>query len=331
MSQTGCDSTPCGPGLCEPGLRRYESAVAGGSVPSDPPVHCATELGLLVPVPGEPGLLAPVTPAIAAGRALAPLEQTLAEGKRRLDALTKSFETAEAVYTEARQGGPQCSTVLRGAGEIAETIDVAVGLCKAELLTAQPGGRRPPEILETVVRRNLELLSRGVSQRTLYQHAVWNHPPTAEYIRTVAEAGGSIRTVDEMFDRVIICDRTVAFIPTLSDSPDEALEVRDPHVVRYLANVFEYAWARGTPVDPAAGKRPEIVVSELEQSIVRFLVAGHTEEKIARGLGISRRTVAEYISRISRRLGSVSRAQLGYLIATKGLLPEPENEPPCPS
>ncbi|MEU7026398.1 LuxR C-terminal-related transcriptional regulator [Streptomyces sp. NPDC046275] len=282
-----------------------------------------------MPAAGEPGLLSPVTPAIAAGRTMAPLERTLAEGRRRLDALTKSFETAEAVYFEARQSGTQCSTVLKGAGEIAATIDVAVGLCKAELLTAQPGGRRPPEILETVVRRNLELLSRGVSQRTLYQHAVWNHPPTAEYIRTVAEAGGSVRTVDEMFDRVIICDRTVAFIPTLSDSPDEALEVRDPSIVRYLANVFEYAWARGTPVDPAAGKRPEIVVSELEQSIVRFLVAGHTEEKIARGLGISRRTVAEYISRISRRLGSVSRAQLGYLIATRGLLPEPENERPC--
>ncbi|MER8235572.1 LuxR C-terminal-related transcriptional regulator [Streptomyces sp. NPDC101490] len=317
--------------MCESGLRRYESAVTGGPVPAEPPVRCATELGLLVPVPGEPGLLAPVAPTIAAGRTLAPLERELADSRRRLEALAKTFETAEAVYTEGRQGGPQSSRVLRGAAEIAETIDTAVGLCKAELLTAQPGGRRPPQILETVVRRNLDLLSRGVSQRTLYQHAVWNHPPTAEYIRTVVEAGGGIRTVDEMFDRVIICDRAVAFIPTLSDSPDEALEVRDPHVVRYLANVFEYAWARGTPVDPAAGKRPEIVVSELEQSIVRFLVAGHTEEKIARGLGISRRTVAEYISRISRRLGSVSRAQLGYLIATKGLLSEPQNERDCPS
>ncbi|MEV7282338.1 LuxR C-terminal-related transcriptional regulator [Streptomyces sp. NPDC093111] len=283
-----------------------------------------------MPVPGEPGLLAAVTPATAARRTLAPLERELAENRIRLEALTKAFETAEVVYAEGRQTGPQSSTILRGAGEIAETIDAAVGLCKAELLTAQPGGRRPPAILETVVRRNLDLLSRGISQRTLYQHAVWNHPPTAGYIRTVAEAGGSVRTVDEMFDRVIICDRTVAFIPTLSDSPDEALEVRDPHVVRYLANVFEYAWARGTPVDPAAGKRPEIVVSELEQSIVRFLVAGHTEEKIARGLGISRRTVAEYISRISRRLGSVSRAQLGYLIATKGLLPESQDERSCP-
>ncbi|MFF5974551.1 LuxR C-terminal-related transcriptional regulator [Streptomyces sp. NPDC012769] len=275
---------------------------------------------------GEPGLLAPVTPAIAAGRVLAPLEETLAEGKRRLDALTKSYETAEAVFNGARQSGPQSSTVLRGADEIAETIDAAVGTAKAELLTAQPGGRRPPEILETVVRRNLELLARGVQQRTLYQHAVWNHPPTAEYIRTVAEAGGCVRTVDEMFDRVIIVDRTVAFIPTSSDYPDEALEVRDPSIVWYLANVFEYAWARGTPVDPAVNRRPETVVSEIEQSIVRFLVAGHTEEKIARGLGISRRTVAEYISRISRRLGSVSRAQLGYLIATKGLLAEAEYE-----
>lgn len=330
MPQTGCGGASCGPGLCELGLRRYETAVTGGPVPAEPPVRCATELGLLVPVPGEPGLLAAVTPATAARRTLAPLERELAENRIRLEALTKAFETAEVVYAEGRQTGPQSSTILRGAGEIAETIDAAVGLCKAELLTAQPGGRRPPAILETVVRRNLDLLSRGISQRTLYQHAVWNHPPTAGYIRTVAEAGGSVRTVDEMFDRVIICDRTVAFIPTLSDSPDEALEVRDPHVVRYLANVFEYAWARGTPVDPAAGKRPEIVVSELEQSIVRFLVAGHTEEKIARGLGISRRTVAEYISRISRRLGSVSRAQLGYLIATKGLLPESQDERSCP-
>ncbi|MFF9147948.1 helix-turn-helix transcriptional regulator [Streptomyces sp. NPDC055051] len=304
--------------------------MANGTAPADPPVACATGLGLLVPVPGEPGLLAPVTPTIAAGLTLTPLSQILTEGQLRLEALTESFATAKAVYTEARQGGPQNSRVLRGAGEIAETIDTAVALCKAELLTAQPGGRRPPEILETVVRRNLDLLARGVAQRTLYQHAVWNHPPTADYIRTVAEAGGNIRTVDEMFDRVIICDRAVAFIPTLSHSPDEALEVRDPHVVRYLANVFECTWARGTLVDPAAGKRPEIVVSELEQSIVRFLVAGHTEEKIARGLGISRRTVAEYISRISRRLGSVSRAQLGYLIATKGLLPEPELEESCP-
>ncbi|MGX2993982.1 helix-turn-helix transcriptional regulator [Streptomyces sp. JNUCC 64] len=305
--------------------------MANGTAPADPPVACATGLRLLVPVPGEPGLLSPVTPTIAAGRALAPLEQTLAEGQLRLEALTKSFATAEAVYSEARQDGPQNSRVLRGAGEIAETIDVAVGLCEAELLTAQPGGRRPPEILETVVRRNLDLLARGVAQRTLYQHAVWNHPPTADYIRTVVEAGGSIRTVGEMFDRVIICDRKVAFIPTLSHSPNEALEVRDPHVVHYLANVFECTWARGTLVDPAAGKRPENVVSELEQSIIRFLVAGHTEEKIARGLGISRRTVAEYISRISRRLGSVSRAQLGYLIATKGLLPEPEHQDSCPS
>ncbi|MEV4947955.1 LuxR C-terminal-related transcriptional regulator [Streptomyces sp. NPDC053755] len=328
MVQIGCDSTQCGPGLCEAGLRRYQSAVCSGTVSADPPVHCATRLGLLEPVVGEPGLLASVPPTIAAGRTLTPLEETLAEGKRRLDALAKTFETAEAVFNGSRQNVPQTSTVLRGARQIAETIDIAVACCRSELLTAQPGGRRPPEILEEVVRRNLELLERGVAQRTLYQHAVWNHPPTAEYIRTVAEAGGSIRTVDEMFDRVIICDRTVAFIPTSSDYSDEALEVRDPSIVWYLANVFEYAWARGTPVDPAVAKRPEIVVSEIEQSIMRFLVAGHTEEKIARGLGISRRTVAEYISRISRRLGSVSRAQLGYLIATNGLLQDREFDGP---
>lgn len=71
--------------MCTAGLRRYESAVANGTAPAEPPVECATTLGLLVPVPGEPGLLAPVTPTIAAGRTLTPLEQTVAEGKLRLE------------------------------------------------------------------------------------------------------------------------------------------------------------------------------------------------------------------------------------------------------
>ncbi|MFR9725748.1 LuxR C-terminal-related transcriptional regulator [Streptomyces sp. MS19] len=321
MGQTECDRAACGGSeLCEAGLRQYREAMAVGGIAAEPAARCLVALGLLEPAADDPGLHVPVPPVVAAGRAMAPIEEELATAHRRLIFLAGSFRSAEEVFASAHRKDLPHATVLHGGDLIARTIDASVAACQSELLTAQPGGRRPPDILETVVQRNLELLERGVSQRTLYQHAVWTHPPTAEYIRKVAEAGGNIRTVGEMFDRLIICDREVAYIPTGPDYPDEALEVRDPALVWFLANVFEYAWARGTPVEPAMHRRPRTVVSEIEQSIIRFLVAGHTEERIARGLGISRRTVAEYISRISRRLGSVSRAQLGYLIAVNGLL-----------
>ncbi|MFF5703100.1 LuxR C-terminal-related transcriptional regulator [Streptomyces sp. NPDC012794] len=63
---------------------------------------------------------------------------------------------------------------------------------------------------------------------------------------------------------------------------------------------------------------------------MRLLVAGHTDEAIARRLGTSRRTVAAHVSRIAATLQSRSRAQLGYLIATSGLLPADERaEPDC--
>ncbi|MFD9035636.1 LuxR C-terminal-related transcriptional regulator [Streptomyces sp. NPDC059567] len=187
-------------------------------------------------------------------------------------------------------------------------------------MTAQPGGSRPAELLESSLRRNIELIDRGVRQRTLYQHAIRMHQPTFEYMCQIVEAGGEVRTVDEMFDRLIVCDRTVAFIPTSSAYEQEALEIREPAVVRFLSNIFDHAWARGIPATLTRDRRPKLVASDLERALARMLVAGYTEEKIARDLGMSRRTVADHTSRLSRRLGSISRAQLGYLIAARGLL-----------
>lgn len=83
---------------------------------------------------------------------------------------------------------------------------------------------------------------------------------------------------------------------------------------------FDHAWTRGIPAAFGRDRRSSLVASDLERALARMLIAGYTEERIARDPGMSRRTVADHTSRLSRRLGSVSRAQLGYLIATRGLL-----------
>jgi AraC-like DNA-binding protein len=164
-------------------------------------------------------------------------------------------------------------------------------------------------------------LSRGVHQRTIYQHAIRSHPPTIEYIRKIVMSGGEVRTLDELTDRLIICDRSVAFMPISGYRADEALEIRNAAVVRFLLGTFESAWKRAQPVATGYHQvRPANVADDIERAIMRFLVGGHTEATIARQLGMSQRTVATHIRRISDRLGSTSRGQLGYLIGVRNLL-----------
>lgn len=68
-----------------------------------------------------------------------------------------------------------------------------------------------------------------------------------------------------------------------------------------------------------------MVTEEIQRAILRLLVAGHTDDSIARRLGTSRRTVAGHVSRVSAALGSNGRAQrcavtqLNLLEAADGL------------
>ncbi|WP_280697457.1 helix-turn-helix transcriptional regulator [Kitasatospora sp. GP82] len=311
-----CDSGDCGTGLCKAGRQRYREAVETCSTSDVDVPHCLIRFGLLEACAGYPGRMASVTPAVASGRVLLPLERQTTLLRRQTQSLNSAFESIEALYADARKQRLPNVTVLRGHATISRTIDATVDACEQELITAQPGGRRPREILDAVLERTLEVLSRGVRQRTLCQHAVRFDAPTFGHATQVVEAGGEVRTVDEMFDRLVICDRAVAYIPTGPECADEALEIRHPAIVRFLTNVFEQAWGRAIPIRPENDRRPLDDMSDLERRIVRLLVEGHTEDKIARSTGIGRRTVAEHVGRISKRLGSTSRTAASAVSVT---------------
>lgn len=87
------------------------------------------------------------------------------------------------------------------------------------------------------------------------------------------------------------------------------------------ARHFDEAWDRSVPVRPErVPLRTPVVTSDLQRTILQAVVGGETDQSIARRLGMSRRSVAEHVRRVSEQLGSRSRAQLGYLVATSGLL-----------
>lgn len=210
--------------------------------------------------------------------------------------------------------------MLEGNARIHAALDVAVAEARTEVLTVQPGGSRPEHILSQALERSKPLIERGLAMRTLYQHTVRHSQSTFAYVDQMAGAKVEIRTLEQLIERLIICDDTVAFIPAQDDN-QIALELRHPGLVQYLIKVFEHLWQRATPLmDEVPYESTPEGITGVQRSIAKLLIEGHVDEAIARRLGMNVRTCRAHIAKLAAALGSGSRAQLGYLIAQSGIL-----------
>ncbi len=307
--------------LCEEGTRLYANALRSGritrtEVESAP---CLMEFALLHPDPDDPNWLRPLPPSVALAQRLNPLEREITERRQLSIELADSFEPFMALTAQAT-APTHAITVLEGLERINAALDVATTECQSEMLTVQPSGRRLEHILTQGLERDRPLIERGVTIRTLYQHTARYSPETLAYVDQFPDGKVEYRTIDELVERLIICDETVAFIPTRDDR-QVALELRHPGLVRYLIKVFEFMWGRAVPLN--AGAPYETApdgLTEIQHSIAKLLVEGHVDEAIARRLGMNVRTCRAHIAKLATALGSGSRAQLGFLIAQSGIL-----------
>ncbi|MFD2689207.1 LuxR C-terminal-related transcriptional regulator [Streptomyces phyllanthi] len=263
-----------------------------------------------------------VPPDIASSELRRPIERALLVQQHAIAAIREALYAAEDVYREEHRESGTAVRLLNGSDVIRAALQQAREACEHELLTAKPGGTRPLDNLARALPNDLVLLSRGVKQRTLYQHTVRTHGPTLAYIEKVTTAGAEIRTLDELFDRLIIYDRRIAFIPDpLLDVSTAALVIEHPAIVHYLATVFDHAWQRAEPVSITPEQiRPPLMTDETRRAVLRLMVEGHTDAAISKRLGISTRTVSTHIRKASEALNSRSRAQLAYLLAKSELL-----------
>ncbi|MEU0586337.1 helix-turn-helix transcriptional regulator [Streptomyces sp. NPDC006132] len=305
---------------CEEGGRLYASAlrtgrIARAEVESAP---CLVEFDLLHPDPDDPDWLRPVPPVIALSRQLGPLENEIAERRRVAINLAETFQPFMAMGTHTASS--DSITVLEGGERINAALNLATAQCQAELLAVQPSDRVSERSLLRSLERDKPLIDRGVKVRSLYQHTARYNPEKLAYVARLSEGKVEYRTIDELVERLIICDETVAFIPARDDQ-QVALELRHPGLVRYLIKVFEYLWDRAVPMSTGAPyEAAPDGITEIQHSIAKLLVEGHVDEAIARRLGMNVRTCRAHIAKLASALGSGSRAQLGYLIAQSGIL-----------
>ncbi|MET7813098.1 helix-turn-helix transcriptional regulator [Streptomyces sp. NPDC005395] len=307
--------------LCEEGSRLYSAALRIGRVARQDAeaVPCLTEFALLHPDPDDANWLRPVPPSVALAQRLNSIEREIAERRRMSIELADAFEPFLALGAHATTNTHSIS-VLEGLDRINAALDLATAECQSEMLTVQPSSRRLEHTLLQGLERDRPLLERGVRIRTLYQHTARYSPETLGYVSQFSDGKVEYRTIDELVERLIICDESVAFIPTRDDR-QVALELRHPGLVRYLIKVFEFMWSRAVPLSTGAPyETAPDGITEIQHSIAKLLVEGHVDEAIARRLGMNVRTCRAHIAKLAQALGSGSRAQLGYLIAQSGIL-----------
>lgn len=296
---TGCHCTDTAQAPCADGLSRYRAAVVKGCLPRATAPHCLVRLGLLTPPPDDLEVLVPVSPHVAETELLQPVRDLLEAQQERLRSIGSGFSPVHAIYRAARRESQDWLTVVEGADAVPALLEQAVRDCRTELMTTLPAPAPVPP---------------GVTHRALYPHAARTHAARWRHIQDIERAGGHVRTLQQLTGRLILCDRTTAY---LCDQDAGAVEIKHPTVVAHLAAVFDDAWDRAKPVaEPTAARHREpLIVDEARRAVMKLLVSGLTDDAIARRLGVSRRTVAAHVAAISRGLGSQSRAQLGYLIA----------------
>ncbi|WP_128379771.1 helix-turn-helix transcriptional regulator [Streptomyces cavernae] len=315
------DAHPHGPDrLCEAGERVYSRAVRRGRVSREDAesVPCLVELAFLHPDPDDMGWLLPTSPHEVMARLLRDMNADVAASQERMRRASAAFERFAEL--EGAQQVPVRGFALRvldGFPRIRAAMDEAAQVCTNEVLSVQPGGIRREGELSEGLHRAQELRRRGVRMRDLYTHVARHGQGLHNYLEMMGDAVEA-RTLDEVTERLILFDRTVAFIPV---NPERtlALEIRHPALVNYLGTVFERLWRLAIPLSAPLPETGIDGISHRDRAIAALLAEGHQDAVVAERLGISVRTARAHIAKLAEALGAASRTQLGVRIAQTGL------------
>jgi hypothetical protein len=241
----------------------------------------------------------------------------------RAEALTRQL-AARATRVLERRGPEQLVGVVHGSEQIR-----AVQLQLLRSATEQVRVfDRPPYVTpvatggDQVDPEQAALMAAGLRFRTVYDLGLFDDPLRVARVRAEIGAGEEGRVMADLPLKLLIADRALAIVPLLdageSDEP-AALLVRPSVLLDSLVTLFEALWRAAAPVvltdDDAVvgqGENPEV------RRVVELLATGLTEERLARLLGISDRTVRRRLVQAREELGVATMFQAGVAAARRG-------------
>lgn len=204
---------------------------------------------------------------------------------------------------------------LSSGGDPLELLHMMLRTSRGDMLWLRPDAWAMPR--ESRVSELLaEAMATGRRSRAIYPVRALSEAPEA--LRTRARLGEQVRVMSEVPTRMFIFGDSHAVLPEPLGFADEPrVHVRQRSIVAALVLWFDLLWARAAPVpDLEQGRgRPDERQFLLEQ-----LMAGATDEVIARKLGIGLRTVRRRIAELMSDLGVDSRFQAGVEAVRRGWL-----------
>ena len=247
---------------------------------------------------------AAVRPSVALGSLLARREEDLGATRAALDELDDAFRSARPdVATDV------VLDVAHGRDEIADRMNQIQVTARSEVLSLV----KAPVIASGSTDDGAEddAVRRGVEYRVVLERSMLEEEPRlVEGIHRARAAGEQVRVAGHVPTKLFVVDREVALVPLGSDS---AVLLGAGGLVDALVALFEAVWERGQEVDLG----PEEPDSD-DVPLLTMLLAGLTDEAIARDLGISPRTLQRRVRGLLDLAGVDTRLQLGYVVAQRG-------------
>jgi DNA-binding CsgD family transcriptional regulator/sugar-specific transcriptional regulator TrmB len=278
-----------------------------------------SELSLVRLPPGDSRTFRAVGPEVAMKLLLARQEARLAAEKKRTEDVRLAVESMVAEFAQRSGGAVSEIEQATGIDEIRDRISLLCHEVRTEVMAFAPSGAQTVENMEAARPQDMELLERGVRMRTLYLDSLRNSQPTVAYATWLTSRGGQVRTVPTLPVRLLIVDRETAVIPMDEESSaDGALFLKGNGILAALCELFDSVWQRAVPLGDVPDESDEHRPSTVEVEYLRLLSDGHTDEVIARRLGVSPRTARRMAAEVMEKLGARSRFQAGVKAAQRG-------------